>query len=313
MMKRLLGSGMGMLLVLVACSSTSQSTADACASFSDSVCNKYKTCFPELFAAEYTSTTACAARQKISCTNALNAKSTAVTSGDATACGSAMSAASCDKFSSFGRDPLPECKPKAGPLAAGTACQDNGQCASSYCKFGTSSACGACGTRVAAGSKCDTSDDCEYTLVCGGNKTCVKPGAAGDTCSSDKPCGGTLVCKTSTGGTTGTCTAPANAGEACTGGDCNLTKGLFCNPQSAVCQLIKFEAPGAACGLTGGSVTFCQGSGASCEAAAGATTGTCKAGIADGAACSATGQGASCQSPARCVNSVCTLPTSCGG
>jgi hypothetical protein len=313
MTKRFLGAGVALALALIACSSSKAEVSpdEACQSFSNSVCTKYKSCFPEVFAAVYTDVASCAARQSISCKNTLNAKSTAATPADAQACGSAFESASCDAAFLTDHQPLDACKPKTGGLADGTACQDDSQCKTGYCKFGTSS-CGACGTRQSAGSKCESTSDCEFGLVCGGTGTCVKAGAAGDTCSKDKPCGGRLVCKTSTAGsTTGTCAAPGNAGDSCSGNDCDENKALFCNPQSKTCQTVSFAAPGAACGVIGGGYTACQGSGSVCKVGDGTTSGTCKAGPKDGEACGTDTGG--CQSPARCVNGVCTLPTSCGG
>ncbi|MBL8611894.1 MAG: hypothetical protein JNL38_31410 [Myxococcales bacterium] len=312
MKTKLIGAALAVGLGLIACSSDPQASPDeACASFADSLCNKFKGCFPELFPSAYTDVANCVARQKIGCKNTVTAKGTGITSTDITTCGSGLSNASCDKIYNSDNTPLDGCRPKTGTLEAGTACQDDSQCKSSFCKFGTSS-CGACGTRAAAGSKCDSTNDCEFGLVCGATSTCVKPGAAGDSCSNDKPCGGKLVCKTGTAGsTTGTCAAPGGAGDACNGADCDGSKALFCSAESRQCQAAKFANPGEACGFVSGTYTGCSGPGAVC-ATTGTGNGTCKAGAKDGEACDTT-KGPFCQTPARCVNSVCTLPTACGG
>jgi len=311
MKSKIVAAAVALGITIVACSSSEPSNDEACASFADSLCNKFKGCFPELFPSAYTDVANCVARQKLSCKNIVGGKGTAITSSDITTCGNGISNASCDKLYNSDNTPLDGCKPKAGSLGAGTACQDDSQCSTQYCKFGTSS-CGACGNRVAAGSKCESTNDCEFGLVCGGNGTCVKPGAAGDSCSNDKPCGGKLVCKTATAGSTsGTCTAPAGTGESCTGNDCDGSKALFC-AESGQCQSAKFAAPGEACGIVSGTFVGCSGPGAVCVRAGNAASGTCKAGAKDGEACDTT-KGPFCQAPARCVSSVCTLPTSCGG
>lgn len=309
------GSVLGLL---VACSSSddggSASPDAACTNLTATLCAKVKTCFPDLYPALYTDDATCQARAKISCLNTVNAKGTAITSADLDACSSALNGLSdCNQALDFDRNPPEACKPKAGAGAAGAACQDSSQCSTKYCKLGTASACGACAARAGAGAHCDVGDDCEYGLDCGGNNTCVAPGAAGESCSNDKPCKAGLVCKTGTAGSaSGTCSAPSNAGEACTGDECDSSKGLFCNPSSKTCQKVTFASAGGACGFTGGNITLCQGSGSNCNVAAGTETGTCQAALADGAACGTTAT-ASCQEPARCVNNVCTLPTSCGG
>ncbi len=316
-MKRLTVTAITFFVVAAAActsSNTASSPDAACDSISTTVCNKIKTCFPELFTFAYVDVPTCAAREKISCLNALNAKSTALTPSVAQACTSEQNDLSCDKILGSSRSPTPSCKPIAGTLAAGATCQDDDQCQSTYCKFGTDAACGACGTRVAAGEKCTASRDCEFGLVCGGNGTCVALAGAGASCDTSKPCASGLYCKgAGAGATTGSCSAYNQAGDACTGNDCDQFKLLVCSPTSKVCQTAKSATPGSACGLQGTDIILCQGPGAMCATATGGGTGTCKAGLADGASCDATGTTGLCQAPARCVSSVCTLPTTCGG
>lgn len=303
------------MFVLVACSSSDDSNASpdsACQGYAQSVCSKLQSCAPDLLPGIYTDVPTCTTRLKIECLNAVNAKGTGIKTADVSTCSSAIGSVACDALLGEGNLMPDACRPKAGTLAAGTACQDSSQCTTTYCKVGATNQCGACGTRVAAGSKCESSKDCEFGLDCSANGTCVALGKAGEACSNDKPCGGLLVCTTSgADATAGTCAAPGNAGDKCTGQTCDGTKALFCNPNTQTCQKATFVGPGSPCGLIGGGFVGCSGSGSVCETGDNGE-GTCKAGLADGAACGGPGMG-SCQSPARCVNSVCTLPTACGG
>ncbi len=308
------------LFLLAACSSVvgGATPEAACDQFTNTICKKIKTCQPETFNFAYTDLATCVARTTIACKSTLAAKGTADTPSSLQACTGAYDALSCDRLVAT-HNPPTECKPLVGPLADGSSCQEDSQCKSTYCKFGTNAACGACGVRVGAGQTCAVTKDCEYGLVCASavvgttvTSSCVRPGVAGASCGSGAPCERGLYCNSGTAGTTGTCALTRKAGESCTGGDCDSLKLLACNTTTKVCQTYKTAAAGSACGLSGADYTLCQGLGATCATAGTSLSGTCTPGLADGAACTTT-TGASCQFPATCVSGVCTLPTACGG
>jgi hypothetical protein len=190
-------------------------------------------------------------------------------------------------------------------VANGMACGDDWQCASGRCSVPADAACGVCIVRAPAGSACRFEDDCDYGLACASN-LCVPQGDLGAMCDGTHPCKFGTACKTGDGGTRGTCGPTVGAGEACNSlEDCALAQGLFCNPQTRLCQAASSAQPGGQCGLVGGTFVFCAGSGGRCTAPAGTMTGTCPAIVEPGGACSTT---MPCKIGSKCLNSVCTLP-----
>ncbi len=245
-------------------------------------------------------------RAKLGCMPALTAPGTSATPDKLDSCATAVDTLMCDAL--YTRNTPMACIPAAGKLANGSACGDDAQCMSTYCKKPAGNVCGVCGARSTAGGACSIDADCDYQLACA-NSVCVAYGALGASCDAGHPCAQPNVCKS------GTCAAPAEAGQPCTpslgGGDCDQTKGLFCNPSSAtagVCAIATFVGPGQPCGLVGGGVVGCSGGGL-CKRTG--LMGTCVAPAADGAACDAT-NGPPCLQPAECVGGVCKLPNPAG-
>jgi hypothetical protein len=294
---------LGLLLVTLGAGCGGVSADKACTDLALSLCTQIQSCAPALISLNYGDVATCQARAKIGCLPSLMAPSTSATPDKLDGCASALTSASCDAL--FVRDTPKACIPDPGKLANGTACGDDAQCVNAYCKKASGQVCGVCSMRAAAGGACTIADDCDYKLTCA-SSVCVTPGAVGAVCDGGHPCAAPNVCKG------GTCAAPGEAGASCTpsagGGDCDLPKGLFCNPQSMVCAQLTFAAPGAACGFVGGNVVACSG-GARCKTStASPFSGTCLAPAADGAACDAT-NGPDCVAPAECVNGACKLPS----
>src|SRR5262249_24995733 len=148
------------------------------------------------------------------------------------------------------------CQPKPGPLADGTPCGADGQCAHAFCRKSNGSVCGVCGARGAAGAMCTPGlgNDCAYGLLCAG--TCVAPAGAAGPCAAPPPCGGGLYCNN-----TGHCgTAPA-AGATCDPADdaCPLAQLLYCDPATKLCSSVGTAMSGGACGLVNNKPTLCVG------------------------------------------------------
>jgi len=270
-----------------------------CTNETTALCNKLNTCFPAFIQLGYGDVPTCIARGKISCVATFNLNGTGINATTIDACATAETSATCDQIAA-GAQPA-QCDIR-GTLTNGTACGDNAQCSSGYCKISLGF-CGVCAARVGAGSACGTSADCTTGLVCGG-QTCKSAGSAGDPCDTSNPCGGGLYCSAATAGS---CVAlVTTAGGACpTGSGCSFFDGLTCN-SSSVCATIPFAQAGSPCGvLTAGSYTFCQG-GSYCKIPTGMTMGTCAVDVADGSACDTSTT--TCLPNANCVNSVCALP-----
>lgn len=296
---------MACVLCLAACGD--DVTADqGCASLAQGFCSKIDQCYHPLIATQYGDIATCQARQKLNCLNGLKAPGNTATPAKAQSCGQAASSISCSDV--FAHNTPAACKTDPGKLVDGTACGQDGQCQSTYCKkANTSDACGTCGQRSAAGGACTKNEDCDFNLACGSG-TCTAWIAAGGTCDNAHPCLAPLICNG------GTCAMPAGAGQNCTRmlnrDTCDATQGLFCNgTTSGVCQMYQYANAGMACGISTNPINFtaCTAS-SNCSAT---TNGTCVAPGADGAACGSGNVG--CTPPANCINSVCTIPdyTSC--
>ena len=294
---------LGLLLAIAVAGCGSGVSADkACTDLAASLCTQIQNCAAPLISTGYGDVATCQARAKLGCMPTLMAPGTSATPDKLDKCATALSASTCDAL--YTRDPPTACLPDPGKLADGAACGDDAQCANKYCKKPANAVCGVCAAHATAGGACTVDTDCDVKLACG-NNVCVAYGALGGTCDAGHPCAPPNVCKS------GTCAMPAEAGQACTpslsGGDCDETKGLFCNPSSVtagVCAVATFAGPGQPCGLVNGGVVGCSG-GARCVRTG--AMGTCLAPAADGAACDST-NGPDCVAPAECVGGVCKLP-----
>lgn len=273
----------------------------ACEDFASAVCMKLDGCSSFLVQGSYGDVATCTSRAKAQCVTELTAPSTGQTASHLESCASALAGLSCDDV--LDNDAPSACQPSAGQLAAGAACIDSSQCASTYCNLGTGGTCGACGnSRSPAGAACNRNDDCNVGLLCNSN-VCAAPVAVGGTCDATHPCQALLVCKS------GACAMPDEAGAACTTGTCDSAMGLYCST-AGVCTALDLVAAGQTCGDVNDALVGCSASGTCKRPSLTAATGTCESAAADGATCNAS-TGPSCLPPAVCsAAGVCTLPSS---
>lgn len=278
----------------------------ACTDAAATICTDLQNCAAPLITTTYGDVATCQMRAKASCLTNLMAPSTSATPDKLDGCATAANMLACDAL--FTRDTPEACIPDPGKLADGMACGDDAQCVSTYCKKPANAVCGVCAARAPAGGACTLDADCDFKLACA-NSACVAYSPLGATCDAGHPCATPNLCKA------GLCAAPNEAGQACTptvdGGDCDRTKGLFCNPSSAtagVCAQATFVGPGQPCGLINNTFVGCSAGGI-CKRTG--LMGTCLAPAADGGACDAT-NGPGCLAPAECVAGVCKLPNPAG-
>lgn len=307
MTKRLTDSARAVLLALLgslALSGCGSSTPDAaCTSGGESYCAWLSRCVPVTLNVVWGDMATCVARVKLSCMEQFLSGSNSKPE-DVTGCGRAFEAQSCSGATA--PDLVKECQPKPGSRASGTACGNDWQCQSTFCKKSGGQACGTCATRIKVGESCESG--CELGLVCAQTslteRRCVVPGAAGASCYSSEACSGSLTCESRV------CTEPTylGAGMACdpARSKCDYRQGLFCNTTTRVCAQAKYAKPGEACGTQpDGTLAVCTG-GASCPDGLG-TNKVCVAPAMDGGTCNPT-MDVGCISPASCSSNVCKLP-----
>jgi hypothetical protein len=249
-------------------------------------------------------TAACNDVYKQACLGTVNAGNTAATPATFQKCGADFATGACGDL--FSHSPPASCRSMGGPVGNGMACGDDWQCASGRCSVPGTAVCGVCVDRAPAAGACSVDDDCEYGLVCA-SRVCVAPGGAGMACDAGHPCSFANACKlTGDGGTMGTCGPTLGPGQPCNAlEDCGLAQGLFCNPQTKLCQKAGSAQPGEQCGVVGGNIVYCAGSGGRCATPPGGMTGTCPALIGPGSACSPT---MPCKFGSKCVDAICTVP-----
>jgi hypothetical protein len=265
----------------------------ACTDLHTANCNKLDTCAPFLVTKVYGAVATCIQRNVSSCLG------TAVASSAIEGCAQALPLETCNQF--FDGNDQPAACNYVGPVPNGGACGELGQCdgLTAFCQSVSGQTCGVCSARLPAGSGCSDDAVCQNPLSCvkptGATVgTCTLLGAGGATCNATHPCQGMLVCPAS-----GVCGPALSAGAACTGQDCDIYHGVFCNA-SGVCEQFQASSPGASCGVCAAS-GFCR------SVPSGSTNGTCVAAAADGAACD-TANGPLCMPPATCVSGICQLP-----
>jgi hypothetical protein len=290
-------------------------TADtACADSAAARCAKLSACSPADLAKRWGDLATCEQREKLTCTEALAAPTTANTPATVVACSSAITAESCGDLLS--KSPPTACLTQHGAGADASACAFAAECSSGFCALPTDSLCATCTAQPAVGDSCATTT-CGQTLVCASpSKLCQMPVGDGGACSRDLPCaeGWTCVGAVVATSTMGVCTVEVtNTTDTCdpkhaTHADCSADAGLTCDSTTTTCVAETLAAPGEACGAMNGITTKCSGA-ATCALTTGMTTGTCTAPAADGAACDDT-NGPTCFSPAKCVGGTCQLPGS---
>jgi hypothetical protein len=292
-------SGVGFI---VACSGASSNTVTLSATqgateLASALCARYNDCAPTFVNIAYGSVDECKTRLSLSIAKGVGATGSNLTPTELETCSKDVPAISCEDI--LGRKLPATCKPPAGTLADGAACNADAQCANKRCKVATNATCGVCAAPAAAGGACTKNDDCDDGLGCTG-AICVAFGGTGSTCDATHPCNSTLGC------VGGKCGAPSKAGTACKDStECDQLHGAFCDGK--ICQTVSLGPVAAECGLVGGQLALCTGP-ASCVGFGGKSLkGTCTQAPADGTACNVDG-GAKCEDPAQCVNGTCTFP-----
>jgi hypothetical protein len=288
--------------------------ADICRARAEVVCHAFAACETSsgLFATLYASEADCAAQITRGCLSALPGPSIPGHDGldifadDATCTAALAKLSTCEaaRRTIFGDNSLPVdgCFPSAGTFANGATCFDHRQCASSYCKINEN--CGVCADRVAAGSPCVTSFDCNFDVSCV-NGVCRDNAVPGGSCSTTKPCTYGFACQG------GTCQPLVDAGSPCTAATpCEFG---YCSTTGHVCTPIPVDRkPGDLCGVDTptGAVIAC-GLGAVCKLVNTANQGICAKRVEPYDRCFFnTGfQGGQCEAFSQCLDGVCTDPT----
>jgi hypothetical protein len=287
-------------------------TDQACSTYAGQYCTRLQACNPFSFSTTYKDMAQCQARTQLVCDLNAPLAGSSQSAANLTACATALSTAACPNFLS-GYNFAPAACRMAGTLAAGAACAEDHQCASSYCQLTARTSCGKCAAKVAAGAACVVDEDCAFGTTCFGQgvtRKCVTPAASGGACNTtDTPCLQGLFC------IAGKCSAGQAAGSACTLGTatCDSTKGLYCDAKTQKCIATQVAQVGQPCGFLNNVKVQCAG-GSGCFAVGQARQ--CVAAAADNATCGlgSTSSGPGCLAEARCTTGAtctahCQLPT----
>lgn len=210
----------------------------------------------------------------------------------------------CDAlYGTFGEAHCPTPKPVNG-AANGIACNENNDCASTFCSITANTGCGTCAaaTAVSLGDACQGSGQrCPAGSVCNGR--CVVELGPGQACTAGS--GGaplpTSVCSDGLSCVSGSCAKTGGPGTACGAtGKCDPFQMQVCDAATSQCTTIQWLTSGAAC-VTTDDAHMCGG-GLRCVAAAGTTAGTCAPAVEPGQACAHT---SSCSFGYQCKSNVC--------
>ncbi len=201
----------------------------------------------------------------------------------AQACVDAM--ANCNAFSNQ-TQPAACTAAFTGTIADKGACKFNEECVSAYCL--AIKGCGTCTARAAEGAACDGSDSgCQTGLTCQSQK-CAKPPAGGqigsDCNGGSGQCPDGAFCGVASGATKPTCLAQLDSGAACSGsGQCKT--GFYCLPGSPSGTCTAVAKAGDACTMVQG-IDPTQPCDATSICVAGTDgKGTCKTYVGPGSAC----------------------------
>lgn len=129
----------------------------------------------------------------------------------------------------------------------GSDCTIDQECGLAYCAGGTGGTCpGKCTAYVAVGAACTKTAMCAAGSVCSSG-VCTLPAMAGQACDQGAPpCAGGLLCLGADKmmKTPGTCKSAVDAANAALGATCDLSKGPFCQPNT-FCGVVSVSAQGA--------------------------------------------------------------------
>lgn len=281
------------------------SAATACEVYARSDCQKLAACWPLEVEASFGDLDICVAQTAVTCRSLFTSQARGTADG-LLACAAAVRASDCGPILDHLSGP-PECAALVGDLATGARCSSAWECASGCCLHDEVTGCRRCWEKFPEGAACTTEIDCDRGLVCSFAGTCARPRQVGEACAADRPCLRELSCVASA------CAVSAESGEPCdpTLQNCNVPKGLICNPLTLQCEQVARAAPGQACGNTadGGYAVCIAGSG--CDDPQG-VAGVCQGPLALGATCDPLAWPA-CAYPAECVLHRCQDASTCIG
>lgn len=278
---------------------------EACAQFATAFCGRLEACAPFVGQVLYGDRTMCESRAALGCMLDLEVADSNHTPTDMVACAHDASNASCADL--LANDLPTSCQIKPGLRQNGQGCGSSWQCASTHCEK-SSSDCGVCAPRSAAGGSCTVDEGCDLGLVCA-TQRCVAPGALNAPCGDAAPCRGGLTCSAANK----MCVTPLGVGASCENDKnaCDFAKGVGCNgfASPARCEMVASAKGGEACGIVNNTLTICivlnSCNGISLIPLQ--TMGTCPNPAGDGQQCN---DNVHCLPPANCVGGLCRLPSS---
>lgn len=244
------------------------SPAEACIAYAWAVCSRREECRGTSEGSIYNCTSA-----TLGCPDLSLSPGATRTVEVLKACAATYVALPCEEVRA---EKLPACV-TPGTRMRGEDCLFASQCSSLSCAQADS--CGQCGVRAAKGESCAQFDvECEVGTTCNVETDLCEPPlpfvdttpGPNEACVPNTGCKPGSYCKTDgLGG--GVCAAQAKTNESCAEAPCAF--GDYCAAADSICR--EYPLPGLPCGLDRSGSLICDGRGI-CEAAAGATSGTCK-------------------------------------
>ncbi|CAN5923608.1 hypothetical protein BH11MYX4_BH11MYX4_18550 [soil metagenome] len=271
--------------------------AGVCTQLAQKTCAFLSTCSPETVEGLFAAPAECVPRFESICM-AQYPVGAAVRKDDADALTACLGGLGCDDL--YGPAWSTKCSiPRLTTAkAVGTACRIDAECMTGSCS-GSSTQCGTCVKRLAAGAACTESAQCPQSGFC--STKCYAAAYLGDSCDTYNVCGNGLRCMT------GTCVKAAGEGTTCNGDqDCDLAQLIECNGTTKQCQKVAFAQPGETCPdpFVGAPLRCVKGS--HCIRPVVAQPGTCVAPQKVGEACDSSKK---CESLINCRGGKCVLPT----
>ncbi len=279
---------------------------EACGQYASTLCSRLGGCAPYALQLFYGDNDTCLSRVKLGCMLDLEVPDSNQTTAGMAACARDANNSSCADLLA---NVFPaSCQIKPGNRLNGERCGSSWQCMSTHCERSTTD-CGVCAPRAAAGGACTVDGGCMQGLVCAAQK-CVAPAAMGAPCSAMAPCRANLYCSA----ISNTCATPLALGAPCGGdtGGCDFRQGVSCNTFAVManqkCETVAAAKGGQACGLVNSTLTLCVANN-TCQGISLIplkTDGVCPNPAGDGMQCSDT---VHCLAPANCVGGLCRLPS----